>query len=340
VILPAGSRDAQRAPSTDSDNTDNASIAPRPRLEWLDIGRGVALIAMASYHFTWDLADFGYIDSAFPSTGWPKIYARAIASTFLFLAGLSLVLAHGNGIRWASFRIRLAKIAAAALLVTVATYFAMPQGFIFFGILHAIAAASLIGLIFLRVPWLVTALVAAAAIAAPNYLRSEIFDPPWLWWVGLSTWTRLSFDYVPLLPWLGPFLFGMAFGRLGIIQNRLRQNAGGITARKWPGTLFTFLGRHSLVFYLIHQPILIALLYGFSLLVPAPQVAPETTFIQECEMECKTRQDADLCHRYCGCTLERIQQANLPIPFQSRAISEEDISRIREFAVECTTMSQ
>lgn len=323
-----------------------AVSAPRPRFPWLDALRGGALLAMASYHFMWDLADFGYLDAAFPSTGWPKLYARAIASTFLFMAGFSLWLAHGDAVRWKSFWKRFAIIVGAAILVTIGTWFAIPQGFIFFGILHEIALASLIGLLFLRVPWPVTAMVAAIIIAAPNLpadvldLHSETFNAPWLWWVGLSTRMHNSFDYVPVLPWLGPFLLGVAFGRMGAIQNWLRQNAWGITPSKPRKASLGFLGRHSLVFYLVHQPVLISILYLFSLVLPAPQVPPEVKYIGSCEMSCKAGRDADFCHRFCGCTLERLQQLQLLAPFQSDAISIDDDARIKDIAIECTTMSQ
>lgn len=328
--------------STLSGVTDDAPrlSAPRGRFQWLDTLRGAALIAMASYHFMWDLADFGYLDAAFPSTGWPRLYARAIASTFLFLAGFSLVLAHGRGIRWPNFWKRFAIIVGAALLVTVGTYFAIPQGFIFFGILHEIALASLIGLLFLRIPWPVTVVVAAAVIAAPNYLRSEIFNTPWLWWLGLGTRMHNSFDYVPVLPWFGPFLLGIALGRIGAIENWLRQNARGITSSAPRKAPLGFLGRHSLVFYLVHQPVLISILYVFSLVVPAPQVAPEVRYIESCEMSCKPERDGNFCRRFCGCTLERLQQMKLLTEFQSGAISVNDDERLRDIAVECTTTSE
>ena len=192
-----------------TDSLHTRLAVPHPRMAWLDILRGVALLAMSSYHFLWDLGDFGYIDPTYPASGWPKIYARCIASTFLFLAGFSLALAHSKTIRWRSFGVRLAKIAAAAAVVTTGSYFFMPQGLIFFGILHAIATMSVIGLIFLRAHLLVIVLAAVAALIAPQYLASEAFNQPWLWWLGLSTQIRISFDYVPLLPWLCPFLLGM-----------------------------------------------------------------------------------------------------------------------------------
>jgi uncharacterized membrane protein len=322
------------------DEAERPSV-PGGRFQWLDVLKGILLIAMASYHSMWDLADAGYLDAAFPSTGLPRLYARAIASSFLFISGFSLVLAHGNGIRWKNFGKRLAIIIGAALLVTAATYFAIPQGFIFFGILHEIALASVVGLLFLRLPWPVTVLTAAIVIAAPNYLQpSDVFNPPWLWWVGLSTHTHNSFDYVPVLPWLGVFLLGVAFGDIGAIKDWLRQNARGIRPMTSWMAPFAFLGRHTLVFYLVHQPVLISILYVFSLVVPAPQVTPEAQFIESCEMSCKPDRDENFCRRFCGCALERLQQTKLLQPLQSGAISAANDARVEDIRIECTTLSQ
>jgi uncharacterized membrane protein len=309
------------------------------RMGWLDTARGIALTAMASYHFMWDLGDFGYIDAAFPATGWPKIYARTIASTFLFLAGFSLVLGHGRMIRWRSFGIRLGKIAAAAAAVSLASYFFMPQGLIFFGILHDIAIASLIGLIFLRAPPIVTALAAVAALLAPFYLTSEAFNTPLLWWTGLSPRTRASFDFVPILPWLCAFLMGIAIARLPPLMDWLRQNAGGGNAKNRWKQPFAFLGRHSLVFYLVHQPILIAFLYCVSLIHPAPTPDPAAGYVKSCEVSCGASQDAPFCKKFCGCTLEQLKAQDLFASFQSGAISAGKDERIKRIAVECSSQS-
>jgi uncharacterized membrane protein len=316
------------------------SSATTQRYQWLDILRGAALPAMASYHFMWDLADFGYLDPDFPSTGWPKIYARAIASTFLFLAGFSLVLAHRNGIRWRSFWIRFATIAGAAVLVSVATYFAMPQGWIFFGILHAIAVASLIGLLFLRATPLLTIIVAIILIAVPQFYRFEQLDAPWFWWIGLSARTKISFDYVPLLPWLGPFLIGMAASRISLTSGWLRQNALGISTTNPLKTFFVALGRHSLVFYIVHQPVLIAMLYVFSLVVPAPKVDPGPHYIRSCVQTCKTGQTEEFCTRFCGCTLEKLNALDMLEPLQSGAISVDNDERLNGIAMQCTAESE
>jgi uncharacterized membrane protein len=308
------------------------------RLVWLDIARGTALLAMTSYHLLWDLSTFGYLEPGFPATGWPKIYARTIASTFLFLAGVSLYLAHGNGIRLRSFWKRWAIVAGAAALVTVASYFAIPQGLIHFGILHAIAAASLVGLLFLRVPSLLTFVVALAALLAPNYLRADVFNQPWLWWVGLSTVTRQSFDYVPLLPWLAPFLAGIGIARLApvlaALPDRMRQNALG---DKPPGRLkagLAFLGRHSLVFYLVHQPVLISILYGVSLVLPA-QGHPDS-FVKSCTATCLPDANPSFCQLYCQCALDGLEREKLLAPLQSGTMPDAYRGTIDKIRSQCT----
>ena len=139
------------------------------RIELLDLARGVALLAMASYHFSWNLEQFGYLDPATTTQGLFKIYARSIAGSFLFLAGVSLMLAHGEALRPRAFLKRLAMVGGAAALITLVTVFATPDRFIFFGILHSIAAASVIGLLFLRLPGWLTVLAGVACLVLPHY---------------------------------------------------------------------------------------------------------------------------------------------------------------------------
>ena len=231
----------------------------RPRFVVIDMARTAALVAMAVFHFTFDLEFFGFIDQGTTTSGGWAIFARAIAGGFLFLAGVSLVLGHGRGIRWHPFLRRLLMIGAAAALVSLATRIAMPEAWIFFGILHSIAVASVIGLLFLRLPAPVTLLAAAFALHAPRVLRDDVFDAPWLWWTGLSTFTPRSMDFEPVFPWVAPFLFGLAAARLAEragVWRWLASRSGAPTA--WQRVL-AWPGRHSLVVYLVHQPVLMGL---------------------------------------------------------------------------------
>ncbi|MBD8689301.1 MULTISPECIES: heparan-alpha-glucosaminide N-acetyltransferase [unclassified Rhizobium] len=300
------------------------------RIGALDTLRGIALIAMASYHFTWDLEMFGYLDPGTATQGWWRLYARGIASTFLFLAGFSLYLAHRRGVHWPSYGKRFAMVAGAALLISVATYFAVPDGWIFFGILHNIATASLIGLLFLRLPFFVTLVFAALALIAPRYLSSDAFNPIWLSWIGLSTAPPRSNDYVPLLPFLAPFLLGLAISQFVTPRgwlDRFRKPSG----RK---NILALFGRHSLLFYLVHQPVLIAIVYLASLVAPVDQVENYKT---SCEMSCLKQQDnAELCQRFCGCTLEKLQAESLFEPMMANKLAEAQQSQIGEIAAQCS----
>ncbi len=287
-------------------HTPTVPVQDQPRrIIGLDVLRGIALLAMASYHFAWDLEFFGYTDPGLTAFGWWKIYARCIASTFLFLVGVSLFLAHGKKIRWNGFWKRLAIVAVAALAISTVTRFATPDGFIFFGILHEIALASLLGLAFLRLPPLLTLIVAALVIAAPVYLRLEAFDHPVLWWVGLSATDPRSNDYVPLLPWFGAVLLGLAAAKLASTSGMLTWLAS-FTPSNWSNSL-VFIGRHSLVFYLIHQPLLIGSVWLFSQFLPAPVEPQEVTFLKSCQISCKQSRTTQFCSSYCACVLDTMR---------------------------------
>lgn len=232
------------------------------RIVAVDLARSLALLGMAVFHFTWDLEFFGYIDSGTTLQGGWAIFARLVAGTFLFLAGVSLVLGHGQGIRWRSFLRRLAMVGAAAAAITLATFFAMREAFIFFGILHSIAVTSVLGLAFLRAPVWLTLSAAVAVWLLPEVFRSPAFDPRWLAWTGFAETAPRSFDFVPVFPWFATCLLGIAAAKAAQaagLWDRLRGGSPGplLRAAAWPG-------RHSLAVYLLHQPVLIGLLWVYT----------------------------------------------------------------------------
>lgn len=213
---------------------------------------------MVIYHFTFDLGMFGFIGPYTAVTGFWAVFARAVAGSFLALAGFSLYLAHGRSIDWQKFWRRFGSVGGAALLISVATWFALPAQFIFFGILHSIALSSLLGLGFLRLPWGVTLGVASVILIIPQIYRDVVFDTPLLAWVGLAPEFPATMDYEPLFPWFGAFLLGLAAAQI------MRQ--GGELRRSVPSRFLARLcwpGQHSLVIYLVHQPILIGLIKVF-----------------------------------------------------------------------------
>lgn len=231
----------------------------RGRIVALDLARALALVAMAVFHFTFDLELFGFVAQGTTMLpGW-RWLAYLTAGSFLFLVGVSLWLAHGQAIRWRGYWRRLGMIAAAAAAITAATYVAMPDAFIFFGILHCIAVASLLGLAFLRLPPLLLIGVGAVVIWLPQAARFEALNPPWWWWSGLQATGARSVDYLPLFPWFGPVLLGIATAQV-MARAGLWARLGGWQAPPFARAL-AWPGRHSLAVYLAHQPVLVSLVW-------------------------------------------------------------------------------
>lgn len=232
------------------------------RIGAIDIARGVALVAMTIFHFCWDLAMFRLINPEVMTSPAMIWFARSIAGSFLFLVGFSLVLAHSKGINWPGFFYRLALIVGAAALITSVTYFATPEAYIYFGILHSIAVASVLGLAFLNLDWRVTITIALIFLFGRSMLSTPALDAPVWWWTGLSVNFADSNDYVPIFPFFGMVLLGVAGARLasasGTLQKFNRLDGNNAISR-----LLEFIGRNSLAYYLLHQPVMLAILSGF-----------------------------------------------------------------------------
>ncbi|MCK7612641.1 heparan-alpha-glucosaminide N-acetyltransferase [Roseibium sediminicola] len=278
---------------------------PATRLAVIDLARGLAVVAMAIYHFSWDLSWFGLVDWPVAQGANWRIFAGSIAGSFLFLAGVSLDLAHHNGIRWRAFWRRLAVIVAAAVSVSLVTYFTFGDSYVRFGILHCIALSSLIALPFARLPlWSVIA-ASALVLSSPLWATSSVFDGQVWLWTGLGLPDFGSVDYVPLAPWAGVTLAGLAFSstarRLGLWELMAHLRFSG-----WPGIATRFCGRHSLIIYLLHQPALYGLVWA------SVTLAPEFAFMRSCSVSCHTNLGtAATCESTCACTLNHLKSDNI-----------------------------
>lgn len=230
------------------------------RFQVVDVARGAAIIGVVIYHFAWDLSFLGFTSTRVGSHPLWVAFARTLAGSFMVLVGFSLVLAHRRGIRWRAFCRRLAVLIAAAAGITLATYLLFPGSFIFFGILHSIAAASLLALPFLRAPpWLVLA-SAVAVWALPNFLQSPSFNTRALAWIGFAAQPPPSNDLVPVFPWFALTLVGVLAARL-TLKSGLAERMAKISSETALARLLAWSGRRSLEIYLLHQPVLLALLY-------------------------------------------------------------------------------
>jgi uncharacterized membrane protein len=233
-----------------------APPATTPRFDRLDALRGVAIVWMAAFHFCFDLNYFGFIHQNFYRDPLWTVQRSCIVSLFLLCAGMGQAVAIAQRQRWPRFWRRWAQIAGCALLVSLGSWLVFPRSFIYFGVLHGIAV--MLVLLRLAAPlgrWLWP--LGAIAIALPQFVQSPVFDSRWTNWTGLVTHKPITEDYVPLLPWIGVMAFGLAAGRW-LLAHRPQLLQGRIPRAAQP---LAVLGRWSLSFYMLHQPVLFGALW-------------------------------------------------------------------------------
>ena len=209
---------------------------------FLDTLRGFTVVLMIIFHFSFDLDYFGIIKIDIVQAPFWYFFPRLIVFLFLFAVGISLTLAHRNGIRWKSFGKRLLLIIFWAAIISLVTYKFFPDSWIYFGTLHSIAVVSVMSLPFIKRPW--ESLIVALCLFIP----SIVWDLN-LPWIQLS---HSSWDYISPFPWLGASLLGIFAAHKGIHLLNFPHNQ--LTRS------LNYLGRHSLFIYLLHQPLLFAIL--------------------------------------------------------------------------------
>jgi uncharacterized membrane protein len=254
---PRAAKAANDLPPATADTAATAANGTRVARRWpvIDFFRGCAMLAMIVYHFCFDLAFNGWLIADF-GEDWRWIGFRIpILGSFLLIAGVSLGLAQARGQTGAQFWQRVGIIAGAAALVSLGSYTMFPDSFIFFGVLHAIALMSILARPALRWGWW-TLVLGLAVLALGVTVQHPFFDQPPLHWIGLMTFKPRAEDYVPLFPWFGLLLIGAGVGTWAAQHSSKQDWLLAWVAPRCLGWV-TWLGRHSLVVYLLHQPLLL-----------------------------------------------------------------------------------
>ncbi|WP_134499754.1 DUF1624 domain-containing protein [Microvirga pakistanensis] len=305
------------------------------RWDVIDVARGVAIAAMIVYHFSWDLSFLQLIATNILQVPAWRWFARGIAGSFLLLAGIGLALAHVRGFRRLPFLRRLAKVAGAALAVTLVTFFAFPDSYIFFGILHCIAASSVLALPFLRLPPALTLLAALFFLAGPMLFTNPSLDAPYLDWLGLGSSDPRTNDYVPLFPWFGMVLIGVALGKMLLPQTGTARLARW-QARNTLARILLWAGRKSLPIYLTHQLVLLALLYGVLQITGPDPRAEAKPFMDDCVATC-LMQNAEpaTCSSVCACTADTLRKSELWRKMLNGTTTADDRTQISRTAQQC-----
>ena len=228
----------------------------------IDLFRGIAILMMVLFHTVFDISFFG-IAPLDVSTGFWRYFAYATASLFLLIVGVSLIISHDKARQKISgfslalkFVYRGAFIFALGLLVTLGTWLYLGEGFVIFGILHLIGISIVLSPLFFRFGKL-NVLIGLACIPA-GWIISGLSGPAILLPLGVIPDGFTSVDFTPLFPWFGMILIGMGIGKFLYTAGERRFKIPQI-----PGHIvipLSFLGRHSLLIYLVHQPVIILML--------------------------------------------------------------------------------
>ncbi len=245
------------------------TASPIVRFWEVDFWRGLAVTGMIVYHLVYNLSAFGPYNLN-PYSGFWLFFQRGVAISFLTLVGISLSLAHDRLLlrskvpEFSRFGSRGGKIFLYGLAITVVTYFFLGDWYVRFGVLHCIGISIILGYFFLRFYW-VNLVLGLFIIAAGWMLYYQAFPFSFFIWLGFRPYGMYTVDYFPLLPWFGVVLLGVFLGKTlypGYRRGFRIPDFSNIP----PLAFFGYCGRHSLTIYLLHQPVLIAVLALFGLI--------------------------------------------------------------------------
>lgn len=227
----------------------------KERLWEIDALRGIAIVMMLLSNFLFDL--FIFKDFVQFYEGFWFYFARATATFFLLVAGISLTLSYARKKTFSHFLRRGVKIFSCGLLITAVTWFFFPEGMIFFGILHLIGLSVILAYPFLRLTYLNLVVSSLVILAGMVIEEMQVNFPLLVWFYPQQT---SSVDYTPILPWFGVVVLGIFMGKAIFPSGKRKYSIPDVSAVK-PIRLLMFLGRHSLAIYLLHQPLFLAVIF-------------------------------------------------------------------------------
>ncbi|MDD5499754.1 MAG: heparan-alpha-glucosaminide N-acetyltransferase [Candidatus Nanoarchaeia archaeon] len=216
---------------------------------WLiDFLRGTAVIMMIVFHFLFYADYFGFAKFSLYS-GLIGRFQMLIPLIFIFVSGVSSrIQAKRRGKK--EVIKRGFKVLGFGMTITLATLVLFPESFVFFGILHLIGACIILSALFNEYSALV---FGAIILFISNMVNNSVADIKCLSILGFNYPLLNTFDYYPLIPWMGVFLAGMFGSKFFLKLKGSRVDNGLIRAFCWAG-------KNSLKIYFAH---IIVLYLGF-----------------------------------------------------------------------------
>ena len=223
----------------------------------IDFLRGLAVIGMIVFHIFLILDFFNIRNGKFDTGSW-LILKYFVQCTFIGLVGVSLALSTKN---YSTQIFRGLKILGFAVIISIVTYIFEPEIFVKFGILHLIGAGIILAAPFSNKKY--SALFLGIVAFVIGEIISQVTTTNiFLYIIGFQSHNFPGLDYFPIFPWISAIFSGIFLGN--ILKEKLRSPRRGKTANtEMPEILtpITFLGKHSLMTYMVHIPIIIGILW-------------------------------------------------------------------------------
>lgn len=239
----------------------------RKRYTGLDCLRGIVLISMILFHATWDLVYLFGVEWEWFLSGASRLWQQSICWSFILLSGFCW---HFSRKPWK----RGIMIFVAGIIITIVTKIFMPSGIIIFGVLTLLGSSMLIMVPLNQLmkhwnPVLSAMLFFGLFVFTRNVnygylgfgkwnfmaLPQEWYRNLWTTYLGFMQPGFFSTDYFSLVPWL--FLFVTGYFLKLLFEKHQWMDMLCKPQCKW----LEWLGQHSLLIYMIHQPIVYGVLW-------------------------------------------------------------------------------
>jgi len=221
----------------------------RKRIYELDLLRGLGILLVVFFHSAWNICyEYGF---TIIEGKWVICLVYFFAGMLIFVSGASSFLGHKTlkrGIMTFAF----------GMVVTGVTYFIYPDSYIKFGILHLLGVCMIMSWMIKKIKptqnliGIISAIMIIAGIIAGNITVKNKY----IFWLGFLPENFSSLDYYPILPWMGVFFAGFVFSMLFY-----KDKESPFTKGIYKNNILTFSGRHSMLIYLVHQPIVYFLMF-------------------------------------------------------------------------------
>ena len=236
----------------------------KKRVYLIDEVRGLCIILVVIYHLYYSLAVVFRMGDFAKAYQTMRIWQPILPAAFILISGISFHLSRSNVKRGI-------KLLLISILITTTLGLVIPDQIIWFGIIHFLAIVNIVfGLLkkyIDRIPvWCIfifaflflltynvhrgyLGIEGILSYKLPEFFYLTDFTAP----LGFYSSTFYSADYCPVLPWVFMFLIGTILGRCV-------ENLPDILSEMHIKPL-AFVGRHTLIIYLTHQPIIVGILY-------------------------------------------------------------------------------